>query len=238
MGKIVDMQKKQDEMNIRGLKKQKLKPKLSKKNISGVKYYAELLGPNANKKYTLSHNQRIQQIKGRTGLTIATIAAILTISGGTAITHSTNDEVPVNTIETQAPLQKDDLLHEANNKLFDYTLGAERDNFDNYYVVYQYDTNDDCTTFSIVTEEKISMQNKSVETVFRYSNTLSFDSFKNEKEISSLINDMIEVYNSDNPSKKQLQDLRNSIDNLEGKNFKLEGNRIVAVKEKNNDFER
>ncbi len=70
-----------------------------KKEIKGFKDYASLIGPNAQKRFSLNPELRSKQIKGR--VTIAAIAAALAISGGAAIAYNVNSSDKEQAIETR-----------------------------------------------------------------------------------------------------------------------------------------
>lgn len=228
MGKITDMQTNQNNMNlsyVRNKSKQRkvTKPRLKVENGKDI---LTLLGPNAHR-YRLSQNQKSFQTKGR--LTIAAIATALAISG-VSVGNSIKNDVA----ETQEFLQQDELMNAAENKILDYILGTDRDDIDNPEISYHFD-DDDGAFILCVTSGKGDFK----DVLYTYSDGgISLDNFLNAKEISSLINNTMEVHFAKNASQKQLQDLNDSLENLENKNFKLKNNHIVEDKEIEYDEER
>lgn len=231
MGKINDMQKNQTNISIRSIKdKQTEKPKLK---IKGFKDIATLLGPNA-KKYRLSKNQRNFQLKGR--ITIAAIAAAIGISGAALINH--HNSVPTNNLgQTEMSLQKDTLLSEANEKLFDIVYGTDREEAQ-YFVDYDKITDDNSKTLSVGRNIKPSDRALEYETQINYSYNNNALNFKDAKEIKNLADKMIDIHYSENPSQKDLEKLDEAIEALEDKDFKLDGKNIVPVKEHDTELER
>ena len=231
MGKINEMQRNQNNLSIRSIKdKQSEKPKLK---ISGFKDIVTLLGTGA-KKYKLSKNQRNFQLTGR--LTIAAIAATIGISGGAALMNHHNNVPTNNSAETQVVLDKNELLSEANEKLFDIVYGTDREEA-NYYVGYKYDTHDNST--KMIVGRQLDPIGNTFQ--YRHESGYTYDNgqfnFKDAKEIKALADIMIDIYYSENPSQKDLEKLDAAIEALEGKGFKLDGGSIVPIKEQDTDLE-
>jgi len=229
MGKINDMQNEQNNMSIKNLKnKQNQKPKL---RITGWKDIATLLGPNANKKYTLSPNKKSFQLKGR--VTIAAIATVLGI--GAAVTFNKPHTPPKdNSSQTQEVLDKEALLSQSRHELLDIIFGENRDESDKQFYLKTSRSKDDGSTYvRAIFEDKYGTN-----VAYTYSNFFNYSHSKNAEEISNLIDTYMKIYFMENPSQEDLQKLNDALEELEDKNFKLDGKNIVAVDEKEKDFER
>ncbi|MBO5478992.1 MAG: hypothetical protein J6A04_04755 [Clostridia bacterium] len=226
MKEISEMQRNQNNINlsyIRDKQKNLNKPRLKVKNLKDI---ATLIGPSA-KKYRLSPNQRNFQLKGR--LTIAAIAAALAI-GGISVGNSISND----TAETQEILQEEELMNAFEDKLLDCVFSTNRNDVDNPEVSYDFDNHDGSTILRVT-----SGTGDSKKVLFTYSKGgLSFDSLQNAKEISSLINNAMDIHFAKEPSQKQLQNLNESLENLENKNFKLKDKHIVEDKQIELDEER
>lgn len=224
MGEILNMQKALPNRNGVNLSyvRSKIKPPMEKKGIKG---FLATIAPGASKRYQLDQNQRKVQLYGRSlaGIALAIGIGIATING-----VSMNNT----TVETQEMLQQDDLMEIAENKLLECVFGDELQNIDNPDVAY-YVESDGSKTLKITTG---SDNSKIV--VYTYSKDLSIDPYVNAKEIVSLMNDTMEVHFSENASKKNLEDLKESIEKTEDKNFKFINGHIVEDKQIENDNER
>lgn len=225
MGKIIDLQAKLAERNGVNISyvKNKLKPPMEKKGIKG---FAALIAPGASNKYKLNQNQRKVQLYGRTILGIAAAISAVTI-GATAFNANSIDN---STAETQEMLQEDNLMEIAENKLLECIFGDELDKIDSPDVVYEVDA----AGMKIL--RVTSGTDKTEKTLFKYAPELLSERCTNAKEIVSLMDDTLDVHH--NASKKNLEDLKESIEKCEDKNFKLKNGHIVEDKQIENDIER
>lgn len=226
MGKIANMQTKQNEkneVNLSYIRKQHSKPKLK---IKGFKDLATLVGPTASK-YNLTKYQRNFQKGAR--LTLAALAASIAI-GGVAVGNTVRN---TNVAQAQEVLQQDELMASAESKILDCVFGEDRSNINNPEVSYRYDKHDGSTAL-IVTSGKEDSKKIS----YTYSDSLSLDEVLNAKDISSLIDNAIKVHYAEEPSQKQLEALNKSLENVEDKNFKLKDNHIVEDKQISQEEER
>lgn len=226
MGKIIDMQKNQRNINISYVKEQNTRKRLPRLKIKGMKDLAKLIGPTSGK-YRLSKNQRNFQLVGRT--TIAAIAAALAIGTGVTVGSSIHN----NAAETQEFFQEDTLLEAAKSKLLDCAFGSNRDDIDYPDVICRFDNNGGTSFLQI-----ISGTNDAKKVAFSYSDNLSVDKWLNSKEISSLIEQYMDVSLAKEPSQKQLEALNKALEDCEDKNFKLKNGHIVEEKQMEYDEER
>lgn len=226
MGDIIDLQSELNERNGVNLSyvKNKLKPPMSKKGIKG---FASLIAPGANKRYKLDQNQRKVQLAGRTIVGIAALISSLTI-GSAVVSGSISNT----TVETQEMLQQNDLMEIAENRLLECVFGDKFDNIDNPNIVYNVES-DGHRVLKVT-----SGRDDSKEVLFAYDSNLFSEKFTNAKEIVSLMNDTIDVHFSENASKKKLENLKESIEKSEDKDFKLKNGHIVEDKQIENDNER
>lgn len=229
MGKITDMQTNQNDINlsyVRNKSKQRkvAKPRLKVENGKDI---LTLLGPNAHK-YRLSQNQKSFQTKGR--LTIAAIAAALAI-GGFAVA---SNHIENNSAETQEFLQEDELMNNVEDKILDYVLGDNRENIDNPQVSYSFNNDDGSFTLRVTTG---TGDFKDVKYTYSKGN-ISLDSILNAKEISSLMDNAIDVHFANGASQKQLKDLNESLEKSDNKNFILKDGHIIENKQIDRDEER
>lgn len=222
MGEIVNMQKelaKRDGVNLSYVKN-RAKPPMTKKGIKG---FLATIAPGAGNRYKLVTNQRKVQLYGRSLLGIATAIGIgIATINGVSMNNTT--------AETQEMLQEDDLMEIAENKLFECVFGDELDEIDSPNVVYEVDA----AGMKIL--KITSGTDKKEKTLFKYAPELLSERCANAKEIVSLMDNIIDVNN--NASKKNLEDLRESIEKTEDKNFKFINGHIVEDKQIENDNER
>lgn len=183
------------------------------------------------------NDMKNKQNKGR--LTIAAIAAAIGISGA-ALTNGYNS-VPTNpNNETQVVLDKDALLSEANEKLFDIVYGENRDEA-KYFVRCEYDRHSNATSVSVGRQKAPISQALEYKTEigYTYNNKDSKNNsyFEKASEVQDLLDNIIKIRESENPSQKDLEKLDKAIEALEDKNFELDGKNIVPVKEQDTELE-
>lgn len=227
MGKITDMQKwkntSRKETDLSYVRN-KAKPRLK---INGIKDLATLVGPNA-KRYKLTPNQRKFQLNTRT--IAALLGAGLLVAGGKYVVNSIGDNVA----QTQEILQENELMDIAKDKLLESFFGDELKNIDNPEVSFSTDRSDGSEQLTIT-----SGTDDSKKALYTYSKNLSFDSTLNPKEISSLIDSMIEINSAHGASSKQLKELNEAIEAASDKNFTFENGHFVEDKELDlDDYER
>lgn len=226
MGNIIDLQSKLVERNGVNISyvKNKLKPPMMKKGIKG---FLATVALGAGNRYRLNQNQRKVRLYGRSLLGIATAIGI-----GIATVNSVSMN-NTTTAETQEMLQEDDLMEIAENRLLECVFGNKLDNIDNPNVIYDIDKSDGHKILKITSGTD---QYKKV--VFTYDSKMFLEKFSNAKEIVSLMNDTIDVHFNENASKKNLEDLKESIEKIQDKNFKFINGHIIEDKQIENECER
>lgn len=226
MGKIERMQNFQNSRDITNTNIYKRKPPMNKKGIIG---FLTTIGPTA-KNYTIDQDQRKVQLYGRVATFAALLGAGLLVVGGKYVGNSIGDNVA----QTQEILQENELMDIAKDKLLESFFGDELKNIDNPEVTCSTDRSDGSKQLTIT-----SGTDDSKTSLYTYSKNLSLDSTLNPKEISSLIDSMIEVDLAHGASAKQLKELNEAIEAASDKNFTFENGHFVEDKELDlDDYER
>lgn len=229
MGIINDMK---DKFNKVSHQNDKPVPKKNKKkDIKGFKDYLSLLGPNAQKRFSINTELRKKQMKGR--FTMAAFAATLAISGGVAIhnVNSVSNEQPTQFEQDNTVYDKDTLLSEAENKILDCVYG-ENNHKDMSKVYYYRETPNDFSLNVAHTEKHDISIDKSQD--YTYSGNR-----KNDKRLAKLMKQMVNINAIDNPSQKDLQELNDLLEDVKDIKFKLNDEGVIVEDtEKENDFER
>ena len=236
MGKITNMQRHQENFNIKAVKNTR-KPKMKQKGIKG---FLTLIGPNSNK-YRLSKQQRNKQLAGRVGIGVATIAAALGLYSEAAISnvHTENVYTSETSSLSATNFERNESIADAKEKLLDILYHDLDSHKKNAQISFVHD--DERDTDSIVVSEKQNYQKQPKEK-FRYTKYNRLEDFmikdKNCKEISEWLNLVIDAYYNENISKEDLRNLDGVTLNINDKKFKLDNNVILGESELDKDFER
>jgi hypothetical protein len=188
---------------------------------NGTNIYKVKQSQNLNKSKSRNTNLKIKGAR-----TIFAFAATLVL--GSAVIHHTNINGDGTTQETsvQYDLQKDELMEEVESKILDCVFGENLSKIDNPEVSYIYDKHDGSSSL-IVRQGKDNYQR----TVYSYSDNLSLDGFLNDKNISSLIKDAIDIHYAEDPSQKELESLKTDLDNCNNTKYTLKNGHIVEDKD-------
>lgn len=246
MKEISEMQENQDNIKLHVKNNQKnlniktvrntRKPKINEKGIKG---FATLIGPKA-KEYRLSKNQRTKQLAGRIG--IATIAATLGIIGVSTFSKAHTENVntagisPVSTTN----LEKENAFEKVEDKLLDIIYQGSSSKED-AYVTYEHSNETNADIITVYEKASNYIAKPTVKFSYTRFNSLAdkllFKS-KNNPEVSEWLNSVLDAYFDENISKENLEDLITETDNLDAKDFALDGKNILGKSELDKDFER
>lgn len=231
MGKIIDMQEHQNNLNFNYVKKNN--PKLDTKGIKNFYNKLHLIVPGTENKYSLTREQKklARKLRLATVTSVGIIALASSINISTAVyNHLTRENLEVEALSNAELLDRATVIENAENvliEIIDPTIHIDNKQFD---VVYP--SRDEYRNInSVQVNDKFS-------SAYRYINTQN----KINKENSAIFNDfmdmIIKIANTSEPSQKDLLKLDALTKTIDSMNLQFNGKNIIDLDEKDKDFER
>ncbi len=235
MGKIVDMQHHQTEMNSNYVKKNN--PKLDTKGIKN--FYNKLrlaYKPGIEKEYNLTRSQKkFARTVRKTTLGIVALASALTI-GTTVSNHiSRNDDKQIETTyETNNEiLSRNEVLDNAKSTLSNIIFPEGSVYHKSAYISFP--SRDE---FREINSVQVSMSYEYTDTPeYRYISGHKVNK-QNPEIVNGFLEKFVKIAGTEEPSQKDLEELQELSDTISKMNLKLDGKNIVDLDEKESDFER
>lgn len=244
MGKISNMQQKQNKENGVNLSyaRNHSKPRFK---IKGMKDVGLLYKPGIEKEYSLTKNQK-KLIRGlRFGtLSLATLASIATITVGTSHLVNRPTSVPTQKEQEIDELAKDDVLDSAENTLLDFIYKDYPSALRTLsFIKCHHDPKTNIDTLTVYDRTQNPNSNPTVRFSYtRYNDTIDkliSKSSKNNPEINELLDSMLDISLSENPSQEDLEGLSDKCSNFDFSQLTFDGKNIVdKSSEKDFDNER
>ena len=172
--------------------------------------------PKLNKTFKL--NKRYRNLQLGTRLTIAALVSSLGIGIGASVINSHKEPEKFQDEYSVELLDRDTVLKNAEEELLKIVFSNNVENINNAKVDYIFNDADGNTTLRIILDDKVH---------FSYTNDI-MSRFNNDKDISNLMIQMININQYENSSQNKLEKLNDTLENLSNNTYVLNENRIVV----------
>lgn len=171
--------------------------------------------PKLNKTFKL--NKRYRNLQLGTRITIAALVSSLGIGIGANLINSSKEPEKFQDQYSTELLDRDTVLNNAEQKLLGIVFNNNLENMNNAKVDYIFNKSDGNTTLRIILNDKVQ---------FSYTND-TISHFSNNKDISDLIIQMININQHEDCSQNKLEKLNDALENLSNNSYVFNGDRIV-----------
>ncbi len=239
MGKISNMQQKQNKENGVNLSyaRNQSKPRFG---IKGIKDVGLLFKPGIEKEYDFYPEEKklIRALRIGT-LSLAALASSAVITVGASYVVNRLPSLSIQNEQAIDELAKQDVLNSAKDKLLLILYQNDLPKREAAYIEYTRDEELSIDTLKIY--EKVQSANRKDDLIFsyrRYHNLLERNKTdKNDERINKLLNEMIDIYYSENPSQDDLEKLNMLSSSLRPLDFELENKFSLVDKSLKRDDE-